>query len=638
MKKTLSAVPVTKSDLEKQVDMANTLLKSASWSVVPEVNEDDPSAYMKRLDRKEVSVSIRDLVQSVDPNDDLLSDVQLHTLRAIRGAFQVARHISSDYSDRVGVPKNASGMTPQQKTEVNEKKQSAAAIALFAMTRYIIWDIQSLINDNTFLESVNVDVDEVDLSRVVPALRCATFFLGRSIKSQTQGDDARLVAVVYKYAEALQQEILNRVGSLKHTDAFTSVTYQLEDSDFAISGFELTDFTSTTSVEFNRVYFDEIVGNQDAKHFARNDAKRRACYNVEAGKNVFTELGGITPIFMGEGIPGTGKSMMIAAYATLLSDYCAALEIPFIFHPLPDNIIDSFQGNSAKNMLAWMKPLQDPNHIVWAPIDDAENILENRIHQGVSEGVKAAIGVFLRYTEGAYAINRGNSAIGVFTNIPENIDPAVMSRIQARFNIDGAQSVVDIIDQNYLFWSKLNEEEPGFVNMQDPEGHEYLKAQAAVKSMGDISEDLTIPQNAEVRAIFEDALSVADPKGHLFFGEYYRRIQKVYKLFSSRDIRNIHSAINLRIMDWEVPDEWVEDPTAFKLLSYDDQMGLALEGRRENMNGLSFAEIMLQESNRYLDNMAKVADAEMQRNIEARLKKAREDDAFARAKIAEQTA
>ena len=60
------------------------------------------------------------------------------------------------------------------------------------------------------------------------------------------------------------------------------------------------------------------------------------------------------------------------------------------------------------------------------------------------------------YTEGAYAMNYGNSSIGLFTNLPEQLDKAVINRIQGRFKIDGAQSENDFIDQDYLWWKKFD--------------------------------------------------------------------------------------------------------------------------------------------------------------------------------------
>ena len=131
-----------------------------------------------------------------------------------------------------------------------------------------------------------------------------------------------------------------------------------------------------------------------------------------------------------------------------------------------------------------MKPMQDPSKIIFAPIDDAENNLQERTAQGISAGVKEVIGVFLRYTEGAYAVNYGNSSIGLFTNLPEMLDKAVISRVQGRFKIDGARTVNDFLDQDYLWWSKLEETMPNFVNMTHPLNYEYLKDQEVGKTHG----------------------------------------------------------------------------------------------------------------------------------------------------------
>jgi SpoVK/Ycf46/Vps4 family AAA+-type ATPase len=128
-------------------------------------------------------------------------------------------------------------------------------------------------------------------------------------------------------------------------------------------------------------------------------------YDFEAQKNPFQELGGFMPVFMGYGIPGTGKSMLIAAITTRLKEHCDTLDIPFLFHPMRDTLISTFQGGSAEKLVEWMKPMQDPTKIIFAPIDDAENSLQERT------ALKEVIGVFLRYTEGAYAVNYGNSSV-----------------------------------------------------------------------------------------------------------------------------------------------------------------------------------------------------------------------------------
>jgi SpoVK/Ycf46/Vps4 family AAA+-type ATPase len=97
-------------------------------------------------------------------------------------------------------------------------------------------------------------------------------------------------------------------------------------------------------------------------------------YDFDAQKNPFQELGGFMPVFIGYGIPGTGKSMLIAAIAARLKEHCDHLEIPFLFHLMPDTLISTFQGVSAEKIVAWIKPMQDPIKIIFAPIVDAETV------------------------------------------------------------------------------------------------------------------------------------------------------------------------------------------------------------------------------------------------------------------------
>lgn len=624
-----NAVEITKSDLDEHRESADNNLKAISWSVTPIFDENDPSAYSKQSQERNEKISLSELINGVDPSDTLPSDVQLHTLRAIRGAIQVARHISENYSERSGVPESAAGFTDQMKTVVLEKQQTASAIAAFVMAQYLLWDMRSLANTSSFLDTVNVTVDEIVLEVPKSTIRCAGFYLAKNIEREVKGDDTRLIAVVYRYAEQLRDEVLARLSSFRHLEAFEQVTYLLEGTDFSVAGFQAVDFGAATSIEFNRVNMEEIVGNADAKHFARRLVMRMLCYNINAQRNVFTELGGLAPVWMGYGKPGTGKSMLIAAVATLFKEYCDRLGIPFLFHPLPDNIIDSYQGNSAKNMVAWMKAAHDPSRIVFMPVDDAEDILEERTRQGVSEGVRAAIGVFLRYTEGAYAINRGNATIGVFTNLPEQIDAAVRSRIQGRMVIDGADSREDFLDQDYIWLEKFGDQ-PDFNNLILPTDYEYMAAQQQLTSMADAVQTRDEPEHKTVHDIFTDVAFRHDPLTHDFFANLYLAFMERFPAFSSRDVRNVQSAVDQRIMDFDMPEAWFETPETFCTLDYDRQREMVIDLRTENMGGLSFAQIYRQEVVRYLDNYARIADAQFDREVEARVEQYRIQDAVRR--------
>ena len=325
------------------------------------------------------------------------------------------------------------------------------------------------------------------------------------------------------------------------------------------------------------------------------------------------------PVFMGYGIPGTGKSMLIAAIATRLKEYSDQLEIPFLFHPMPDTLISTFQGGSAEKMVEWMKPLQDPSRLIFAPIDDAENNLQEQTAQGVSAGVKEVIGVFLRYTEGAYAVNYGNSSIGLFTNLPEMLDKEVISRVQGRFKIDGARSENDFIDQDHLWWRGIDKTMPGFINMDNPDNYTYLDDQVLAKNMGDILKLGDRPSEPRVLEAFDKISAMHEFDDHAFYASLYKEIQKIFPFFSSRDVRNIQSAISLRLTDFDLESDWFENPEHYFNKDYETKFNMLQELMKANMKGLDFSDIRRQEVVRYLDNVATIADTDFKRKVDARV-------------------
>ncbi|WAC02600.1 hypothetical protein N7U66_02595 [Lacinutrix neustonica] len=261
--------------------------------------------------------------------------------------------------------------------------------------------------------------------------------------------------------------------------------------------------------------------------------------------------------------------------------------------------------------------MQDPTKLIFAPIDDAENNLQERTAQGVSAGVKEVIGVFLRYTEGAYAVNYGNSSIGLFTNLPEMLDKAVISRVQGRFKIDGARTTHDFLDQDHLWWRKLDKTIPDFVNMARSSDYEFLKDQGLAKTMGDILNSVEKPSEAVVLEAYDKAEQHYNVNEHEFYGNLYLEIQKIFPFFSSRDVRNIQSAISLRLTDFDLEQDWFDNPEIYFKQNYETKFNMLQELMKQNMKGLDFSEIRRQEVVRYLDNVATIADTDFKRQVDA---------------------
>ncbi|WP_335975694.1 AAA family ATPase [Gaetbulibacter jejuensis] len=632
-----STFPIKQTELDMLRDEATSYLKSVQWEQGQRAKNKDKDAkdesillYLSRanngsnVELTSVSKTILALKKRLLP-DSVAIPIHLNqTLFAVQEGITLGIWIKDSYYDASGLSslnERKSALDTSGKREYESKMQTATAFMLYATAYNILHNLKTIASDDlSVMKQKFAGLPEVSLLSPLKGISCCLYYYDKYlshpdiIKSDKDVTDFTVV-----YFEALIDEIQMRKSMLEYTETILDRTYKLEKSDFAVSGWDNVFAGAAKSVEFNKIQFEQIVGNRDAKHFARRLTERMLSYDFTAKKNPFQELGGFMPVFMGYGIPGTGKSMLIAAIATRLKEHCDNLDIPFLFHPMPDTLISTFQGGSAEKMVEWMKPLQDPSKLIFAPIDDAENNLQERTTQGVSAGVKEVIGVFLRYTEGAYAVNYGNSSIGLFTNLPEMLDKAVISRVQGRFKIDGARTEHDFLDQDHLWWRKLQDTMPDFVNMNNPEAYTYLSDQGLAKNMGDILKAVEKPSEERVMETFEKVEKMHRFEDHMFYASLYTEIQKIFPFFSSRDVRNIQSAISLRLTDFDLEQDWFDNPEIYFKKDYDTKFGMLQELMRANMKGLDFSDIRKQEVIRYLDNVATIADTDFKRKVDARV-------------------
>jgi hypothetical protein len=569
--------------------------------------------------------TVKTLMKKLLPNSIALPPSLSQTTYALQEGIAIGNWVRESYADASGLStlrEKISTLDANGKRDFESKMQTGTSFMLFSIASYVLHQLRPLASsDLAVMKNKFAGIPEVSVVSPSKGISCMLFYYNKYLNHpDVILSDKDVVDLTVVFFETLLDELAQRRTSLQFTECITDRNYKLENSEFVISGWDSLGGDNATSIEFNKIRFEQIVGNKDAKHFARRLTERLLSYDFTAKKNPFQELGGFMPVFMGYGIPGTGKSMLIAAIATKLQEHAEQLDVPFLFHPMPDTLISTFQGGSAERMVEWMKPLQDPSRLIFAPIDDAENNLQERTQQGVSAGVKEVIGVFLRYTEGAYAVNYGNSSIGLFTNLPEMLDKAVISRIQGRFKIDGAQKVNDFLDQDHIWWRKLDESVKGFVDMKDP-SYEYLSDQKMVSHIGEVLDNVSEPKEGAIIKAFEVAKNEAALDEHAFFAKLYNETQKSFPFFSSRDVRNIQSAISLRLTDFDLEPEWLNNPEIFIKKDYDTKFNMLRELMQSNMKGLSFAEIRLQEVIRYLDNYATIADTDFKRQVEKQVER-----------------
>lgn len=631
-----SYIPIEPAQLEQCRQKANALLKSASWKptldkIKPAASEPTAGGFGWRssavLPTQEEKISLVANAYRVSRDELVLTDTANTVLNAVRKGLAIGMHLAALYKKFSGIESmeelNARGrLMQQQVAEFTAKSNTAAAIAAFVPAYYIVWELSRHKTEQA--SSVKLDFQGIpELTLLGPArtLECVMYYYGAYVeKSGSVNTDMEFLKMTLLYFQGVIDEIKMRKDSLQSAEFFTDKQYKLVGEDFAVRGFETSLGTEAASVSFNRIGFDEIVGNRDAKHKARRMVERLCCYNPKEKRNPMYDLGALTTFWMGMGKPGTGKSMLIAATATMLDDLCKRLGTPFLFWPFPDTPVSTFQGGSAERVTEWFKPLRDPSRIVYAPIDDAENSLEERTRQGVSSGVREVIGVVLRNTEGAYAVNYGHAVLNIMTNLPEQVDKAVLSRIQERMAIEGATRFEDFMDQDYLWYRKYAKFDQKFANLRVPKGYEFLSAQKELHSLSDVYREVKGSSDETVQRIYEQTRATHNPEEeHEFFARFFESIQKEFLWFSSRDLRNIAKAVDDRVMDFDLPQEWWDEPERFFLKDYDTKRGMIVEHIKANLKGLTFAQVRLQESLRYIDTAVKIGQTDWQRRLEARV-------------------
>ncbi|CAK8719599.1 AAA family ATPase [Candidatus Electrothrix aarhusensis] len=643
-------LPIKQAELEEQITKATAFLRRASWH--PRVKKErlKDSANAHEIIRSITNASSQETVCIADKakklsNDSLLiyhPDVAF-CMNAVRKGIALGMHAANLYSKASNFytlkEQQASGAlknNPEAQTEFRQKNITTSAVLMFVTANYIVSSLSSY--KSQALDSVQVSFpglpEELHLANYIHALNYMLYYHGFFLAA----DNIKSPLDFVKLTQLYYQEVLNEIefirDSLKYTEAFENKGYKLEGEDFVIEGFTAHTVQVSGSMNFNRLEWGEIVGNTMYKHSSKRTIQFLMCYDVERKKNPINELGGFPAVTMEYGPAGTGKSMGISATATELDDRCKDLGIKFLYHPVPQSVVSTYQGGSSENMEKWFRPTTSPDMIIYAPVDDGDGKLRDRGAKGTSAGVIEVVESFLVNTEGASAAKQGNRLIQIYTNLPETLDKAVLSRIQKRSLLAGATTVEDFLDQDYIWWQTYETMVPGFVDMGHPEEYEFMSAQDIMGQINERYDEQSEAQVYKVKTIIEKTTQDHSIEEHLFFARLFHHVKTEFPGFTSRDVRNIQTAVNTRLTDFDFPADWMNDHACFFARSYDEKLNMLKELMKANMQGLSFASIRFQEVVRYLDNMAMIVDKDFENKVAQRLEEYRVEQE-ARRRLAE---
>ncbi|WP_305989732.1 ATP-binding protein [Roseibium sp. MMSF_3544] len=533
--------------------------------------------------------------------DALTTPLQASVLRALRRALSVSQVMSDQFAEQTGLSdlkrSNLAGtLDASQKDRFQQLLSASALISLHVFANMTDFLITGLAAETEESEIQCGEVEEILLDNDQLALHGALWELDQEIAAASVETDTQLVGLITSFCEQLMEKVTLRAEGIALLQPFSEARYRVEADNFEITGFTPAARARSSALTMTFKKPEEVVGNHIAKYQAMKLAKMLMAYDFERKLNPFAELGGFIFTFMGDGKPGTGKTTLIQMMAGLINDYCSNAGYAFRYQNLSTESIDSYQGKSAQNAKAFIKTVTDPNVIGFGTIDDIDQLAGKRGDRQSSAGQLEITAVLMESFAGANTVVRGNCTFGMFSNYPENVDDALRQRAGARFLVDGPQSREDYIDILYLLMGR---------NHSIPVGdHDLFEAQVIQKAVAASYESHARPKEEALVTVFERVKAeIGDLDTIARLGAYLKAIQEADERFTGRAIKNITDAIKVRAMDFELPDEWMENPDLFLFKDYETKKSMIAELARPIT-----VEMVIQEINRYADSEFRYAD------------------------------
>ena len=542
-------------------------------------------------------VQLKTRIEGADEGDGLTSPTQATVLHGLRRALAIALAVGEQFAERTGLTDmkraNLEGsLAAGKKMDFSELLTAEALVSLYVFGNATAYLMSSHAGEDT----VEIgEVEEVLTDNGTLALHGALWELDQDI-GLFADSEPKLVATVLAYAEALMAKVAARASTAGRLAPFESASWKIEADDLTINGFHPARAAKSSTLTMTFKKPNEVVGNHIAKYQAMKLAKMVMAYDFDRKLNPFAELGGFIFTFMGDGAPGTGKTTLIQMMAGLINDYCQVAGYPFRYQNLSTDNIDSYQGKSGQNAKAFINNVIDPNVIGFGTIDDIDQLAGKRGDRQSSAGQLEITAVLMESFAGANTVVRGNCTFGMFSNYPENVDDALRQRAGVRFLVDGPQTREDYVDILYLLMGK---------NHDIPVGdHEVFSAQEIKKAVAASFESHSKPHEPGLMIVFDKVSSqIGDLDTINKLGTYLKGIQEADPRFTGRAIKNITDAVKVRAMDFELPDEWMEQPELFLAKDYDTKKAMI-----EDMRQPITVEMVIQEINRYADSEFRYAD------------------------------
>lgn len=544
--------------------------------------------------RRAKEIALEALVSGITGDDPMLSPAQHNVVYRARRGVAIGLAVADAFSAASGLDalmeKNRrAALDGEAAARFHALQENAAFCAAFALAAYLKRMVEAEGQLDATIESPNFDFD-------TPMDAIKSVLSGLATAIERAKDDVELSQGVHKAAHAALEDLLLRRPRFEALGAFAYAHISVEKDGFTLEGFDSLPGASRKPLVMQFKKPEEIIGNHIAKYQAIKLAKMLMAYDFERKMNPFVDLGGFIFTFIGDGAPGTGKTILIQMLAGLVHDYAQVAGYPFVYENFGADQISSYQGKSGQNCKRFITTVLDPNAIGLGTIDDIDQVAAKRSDDRASAGQQEVTAVLMESFAGASTVVRGNCAFGMFSNYPENVDDALRQRAGARWLVDGPQTEDDYIDIFALLAGKNHAIDLG--------AHDLFSAQGIQKAVATAYEGFNRPQEEALLNVYDQVLEQNGALETLAdIGRYLHAIKLREPRFTGRAIKNITDAIKMRAMDIDLPDEWFEKPEVFMHRDYEAKKVMIAELRQPFT-----IEMVLQEINRYADSEFRYSD------------------------------
>ena len=353
-------------------------------------------------------------LSGVTSDDGMLSPIQHNILFKTRRALAVALAVSDEFAQQTGLDalraKNASSsLEGDEATRFRGLLEASSYVAAFAAAAYL----------HQFVESTGEpanDVEEPDFNFDTPQDALKTLVGGLDRAADGSADDTVLQNRVRACADIALEELLQRKGRFSGLGPFENTHLRLDSDGFELNGFDVAPGKKTKPLVMTFKKPDEIIGNHIAKYQSLKLAKMLMAYDFDRQLNPFVELGGFLFTFIGDGAPGTGKTILIQMIAGLIHDYCQVAGYGFTYENFGVDQISSYQGKSGQNCKQFITNVLNPKTIGLGTVDDIDQVAAKRSDDRASAGQQEVTAVLMESFAGATTVVRGNCSFGMFSN------------------------------------------------------------------------------------------------------------------------------------------------------------------------------------------------------------------------------